>query len=56
MKKLLSDERRRSSSDSQRIQEVQVLFAQVLKDYNNAIDNMRQLQQERRSKVFYYVL
>ena len=51
MKKLLSDERRRSSNDGQKISETQVLFAQVLKDYNIAIDNIRQLQQEKRAKV-----
>ena len=49
VKKLLSDERRRSSSDSQRISETHVLFAQVLKEYNSVIDNIRQIQQEKRS-------
>ena len=51
VKKLLSDERRRSNSDSQKISEAQLLFAQVIKDYNGAIENIRQLQQEKRAKV-----
>ena len=51
MKKLLSEERRRSNSDGQKFSESQVLFAQVLKDYNSAIENLRQLHQEKRTKV-----
>ena len=51
VKKLLSDERRRSNSDGQKITEAQVLFAQMLKDYNSAIENIRQLQQEKRARV-----
>ena len=35
--------------------DTQVLFAQVLKDYNSAIENVKQLQQERRSRVSYSV-
>ena len=31
--------------------DTQVLFAQVLKDYNSAIENVKQLQQEKRSRV-----
>ena len=51
VKKLLSDERRRSNSDGQKITETQVLFAQVLKDYNSSTENVRQLYQEKRAKV-----
>ena len=53
VKKLLSDERRRSTSDGQKMTDTQVLFAQVLKDYNSAIENVKQLQQEKRSRVSY---
>ena len=48
---MLSDERRRSNSDGQKINEIQILFAQVLKDYNSSIDNIRALQQEKRTKA-----
>lgn len=51
VKKLLADEQRRSTSDGQKITETQFMFAQMLKDYNSAVDQLNQLQQEKRMKV-----
>ena len=54
VKKLLGDEQRRSNNDSQRINEAQYMFIQMLKDYNAAVDKLNQLQQEKRVKVHFF--
>ena len=51
VKKVLADEQRRSTSDGQKITETQFMFAQMIKDYNAAVDQLNQLQQEKRMKV-----
>ena len=51
MKKLLGDEQRRCKESGQRISETQFMFGQMLKDYNSAVDQLNQLQQEKRIKV-----
>ena len=50
-KKVLADEQRRSTSDGQKITETQYMFSQMIKDYNAAVDQLNQLQQEKRMKV-----
>ena len=51
VKKVLADEQRRSTSDGQKITETQYMFSQMIKDYNAAVDQLNQLQQEKRMKV-----
>ena len=51
VKKLLGDEQRRCKESGQRISETQFMFGQMLKDYNSAVDQLNQLQQEKRIKV-----
>lgn len=51
VKKVLADEVRRSSNDSNKVSDVQHMFSQMLKDYNSAVDKLNQLQQDKRIKV-----
>ena len=51
VRKLLGDEQHRSSNDSQRVEDAQYMFTQMLKDYNSAVDKLNQIQQEKRVKV-----
>lgn len=50
VKKLLGDEQRRCKESGQRISETQFMFGQMLKDYNSAVDQLNQLQQDKRIK------
>merc|ERR1712223_1986230 len=44
LKKVLGDEKRRSTGDSQKISELQALFGSALKSYNEAIDQAKHLE------------
>lgn len=52
VKRLLNEDRRRSSGESQKLFEVQTLFGQVYKDYNNLIEALKhQEKQIRKNQV-----
>ena len=43
LKKVLGDEKRRSNSDSNKLTELQALFANSMKSYNEAVEHAKQL-------------
>uniref|UniRef100_A0A0K2T0C8 NF-kappa-B essential modulator NEMO CC2-LZ domain-containing protein n=1 Tax=Lepeophtheirus salmonis TaxID=72036 RepID=A0A0K2T0C8_LEPSM len=51
LKKLLSEEKKRTSIDQHQINEMNGLFGSVLKEYQNALDYLRDLQNERKMKT-----
>ncbi len=48
MKKLLQEEKNRSDSGSSRLMETQSKLSQVLKDYADATEELRQKEQKKR--------
>eukprot|EP00096_Caligus_rogercresseyi_P000110 TRINITY_DN1030_c0_g1_i1.p1 TRINITY_DN1030_c0_g1~~TRINITY_DN1030_c0_g1_i1.p1 ORF type:complete len:444 (+),score=135.99 TRINITY_DN1030_c0_g1_i1:98-1429(+) len=50
LKKLLCDEKKKSSNDQTQISELNGLFGSILKDYTGALDTLRDLQNERKMK------
>lgn len=44
LKKVLGDEKRRSNSDSNKLTELQALFANSMKSYNEAVEHAKQLE------------
>ena len=48
LRKALADERKRSTSDTYKLDEAQLLFAQVYSEYNGHRENLKQLQQQEK--------
>jgi hypothetical protein len=51
VKKLLMEERKRSGVETQKLVDVQAAFGQVFKDYQSAVESLKQVQQDKRTKV-----
>ena len=52
MRKLLSDERKKTTKDGQKLSELQMMFGQVFEDYSSTVESLKQALLNKKMEVF----